>query len=184
MSVKSIWNPETECWEVWEDGMIQPLAARWPDRDGPYKSQPLRDNLPPHPDLYWPAREGPYEFTFTGGKLMASKSTQTKEAVMSVTMLKSLIQKLEQTSDLDEVVMGLAQAKALKSAYTETGIPVPEWIAEAVDTLAAEVKRRTQDELKRQEKALVQELEALKSREEKRSEKEQRLAALRERLKS
>lgn len=160
MSVRTIWNPETECWEVWAEGMNQPLAAYWPNHDGPYK--------------------------FTKETLMAAKSTQlkSKEVVMSVTMLKSLIQKLEQTSDLDEVVMGLAQAKALKLAYTETGIPVPEWIAEAVDTLAAEVKRRTQDELKRQEKALVQELEALKSREEKRSEKEQRLAALRERLKS
>lgn len=174
MSVRTIWNDSTGEYEVWLPNMDRPWVT--------YQKPPV----PPLviPDLVVPHSSGPYEFTFTGEKLMAAKSLQPKEAVMSVLLLKSLIQKLEQTSDLDEVVMGLAQAKALKLAYTETGIPVPEWIAEAVDTLAAEVKRRTQDELKRQEKALVQELEALKSREEKRSEKEQRLAALRERLKS
>lgn len=104
--------------------------------------------------------------------------------MIDVQSLKVLVSRLDQVSDLDEIVMGLSGAKALRASYGEVGIPVPDWIKDACEVLDREVRRRTDDELKRQEKELVKELDALKSREEKRAEKEQKLAALRERLNS
>ena len=72
--------------------------------------------------------------------------------------------------------------KALHAGYTSCQVPVPDWITDGMEILEREVRRRTEDELKRQKAQLVTELEALKSREEKKAEKVARLAALEARL--
>lgn len=102
--------------------------------------------------------------------------------LMDVNKLKMLVARIDQVSDLDELVLGACTAKLLKAEYEAQSIPVPEWVGEAVEALEREISHRVEDELKRQEKELASELDALKSREEKKEEKQAKLQALRARL--
>lgn len=84
--------------------------------------------------------------------------------------------------DLDEAVALEAFAHGMRSVYDEYGLEAPDWFVNSCKTLATEIARRREDNLR---KALAQaeaEAEALKTQKEKRTDNAARIARLRKEL--
>lgn len=89
---------------------------------------------------------------------------------------------LDKLLDTEEAIALSAYARGLETEYGWLDMPIPDWLVKSTDILREEIARRTRAsdlaELKRTEN----ELESLKSANEKRADAQKRLAALQNKL--
>lgn len=83
---------------------------------------------------------------------------------------------------VDALVELAAYGRQLSSEYELQNIPKPKWLDENLRLLATEIKTQYRADLERQLREAEAEVEALRSREEKRAAKEDEVKRLREQL--
>lgn len=108
-----------------------------------------------------------------------------REMPMLMELLKNLPKKLEgAVPDVDSLVELAAFGRAMRSEFELQEIKVPKWLTDNLAAISREIKTRHRAEKNARLLRLEGEIEALRSREEKKAELEAELAKLREELKA
>lgn len=97
-------------------------------------------------------------------------------------MLDKLLNFDRDRTELDEMLALYGFGKTLLATYAEFELEAPERITNNLETIAEEIRAQAKDNLMKAERELVREIEGLKSAEEKRTEKSERLARIRAKL--
>lgn len=84
--------------------------------------------------------------------------------------------------EMEELVEMSLNARSLAAEYSSLALDLPDWLTEATDLIRTEIASRTRASDLRELQGLQRDLDDLKTREERRKEKEAKLAALQNRL--
>jgi hypothetical protein len=97
-------------------------------------------------------------------------------------MLEKLLNFDRDRTELDEMIALHAFGKTLLATYAEFELEVPDRLGENMTAIGNEIRARARDNYEKAERELMRELEGLKTKEEKKSETEARLARVRQKL--
>lgn len=80
--------------------------------------------------------------------------------------------------DVDEAVALVSFGEVLQAAYATRGLETPQWLVDNVRELNREIRNRHRDNLEKAKRETLAELEALKSRDERRGDLKSKLDRL------
>lgn len=85
-------------------------------------------------------------------------------------------------STVEDLILARSQLKILKKGYAEFGLESPEWIADQLEAIGAEMQARSRSELMRQLRTLEAQEAQMKPKAERRAEVQSQISYLKSRL--
>lgn len=100
---------------------------------------------------------------------------------MIVQQIKDVIRDID-SRNIDDLLITKGTLLALNVGYEDSLLDTPEWVIDGINSLSREITSRSRAELERELRREEASLEALSTREERRTKKRERVEALRKKL--